>query len=296
MPPSRPHKKCQRKPIGRVRTLIVYGSCQAKELGRILQASPNVRSSYDVYVQWIGDQARLGGSWAEEIACADLVLRQDVPELKAFPPGHWDSARAPVFTFPFLSLAGLWPFDTQLGVADRVASMAQAAGRGTDIHYQDHLLGRMRGHIADFDERLAAYTTLSAPEYPKLAAYLARLDPCAYFMQKITELRRQDTAHGLGIGAAIASQIRQAPLFHTVTHPASPVLRRLAGELMGKAGLSLEAQSDLTDGFAQYQVPVHPMIARALGLLWAQDGRQWQFHSARVTFAQYYRHYIRTFG
>ncbi len=265
-------------------------------MGRILEASPAVREAFEVRVHWVGEQYAHAKDWEQEIADADLIFLQEVPELPSYPLRHWNQGRARFVRFPFLTMPGLWPFDTAKGGADPVATAIQASGRGREFHFQDQLLARMRRHIADPDERFEAYRTLCAPRYPKLAAYLARLDLRAYCAQSLARLARQDGAHGLGVGAAVAGLLAHVPLFHTVTHPAAPLLRRLAGELLGREGIALEPHAALEDGFGAYQVPVHPMLAEALGIAWAPPGRTWRFHTRWITFEAYYRGYIEVFG
>ncbi len=279
-----------------MKRLIVYGSCQVQEMGRILERSAAVRAEYDVRIHWIGEQFANTEAWAHEIAEADLVLLQDVPELVSYPLWHWNQSRARFIRFPYLTLPGLWPFDSMRGGVDAKALAMQAAGHGGGFQFQDRLLSRMRLYIADPDERFEAYRTLSAPRYPQVAAYLAKFEPASFFAQRAAALRRQDRHHELSIGGAILGQLAHSAVFHTPTHPTATILRRLTGELLGKAGIQLEPQSDLSDGFAHYQIPVHPAVARALGLTWAPDARLWRFHDRRVTFEEYYRQYIAVFG
>jgi hypothetical protein len=276
--------------------LIVYGGCQAHEIGRILDGSGNVAMHFEVLVHRVADQPTDSGAWANEAASADYLFVQDIPEATAYQQNCLNRSHARVIRYPFLSLPGLWPFDSAKGVVDPVATALQKTGIGVGFFFQDALMARLRRHIPDPDERFEAYRTLSAPRHPAIAAYFARLDLPAYFAQSLAKLRGQDAAFDLGVGGAIESQIRQLPLFHTVTHPAAALLRRLAGELMGKIGLSLEPQSDVSDGFAAFQVPVHPLVARATGITWAPAGRGWAFHTTQLTFEQYYRQYIAKFG
>jgi hypothetical protein len=264
--------------------LIVYGGCQAHEIGRILEGSASVAARCEVLVHRVAGQPTDAGAWPDQAATAEYVFVQDIPEAAAYQQRCLARSPARVIRYPFLTLPGLWPFDSAKGVVDPVATALQKTGTG---------VGR---HIPDPDERFEVYRTLSAPRHPAVAAYLARLDLRAYFAQSLAKLRRQDAEFELGVGAAIESQIRLIPLFHTVTHPAAGLLRRLAGELMAKIGVSLEAQSDVSDGLAAFQVPVHPLVARAAGIAWAQQGRGWAFHTTQLTFEQYYRQYIAKFG
>ena len=97
-------------------------------MSRILERSPAVRAQYDVTVHWVGEQFSKTEAWAHEIAEADLVFLQDVPELVSYPLWHWNQSRARFIRFPYLTLPGLWPFDSMRGGVD--AKAAGVAGGG----------------------------------------------------------------------------------------------------------------------------------------------------------------------
>ncbi len=282
--------------MGEIRRLVVYGSCQAQQLAAIFRDSPNVRAAFDIALQWVGDQAHEGPSWAAEIAQADVVLVQDVPELSCFPEGYWTQGRAKIVTYPFLTLSALWPFDTAHGEFDPAWRALQARGEGLAFRFQDKLLARMRDSIPDKEARFEAYRTLSCAKDPEIAAYLAALDPKTHLARCLDSLRRKDETHGLAIGHAIAAQNHLARMFHSVAHPTAAVLRRMGGELLSKLDVYLEPQSSLEDGFLPLQVPVHPLVAQALTLDWALKQRTWNVQGQPLTFEQYYRNYIETFG
>jgi hypothetical protein len=276
--------------------LILYGSCQVQQLARIFAASAEVRARFDVRVHWVGDQARLGHEWAKEIAEADVLMVQDVPERSAFDHGYWEQARGQVVTFPFLTLSALWPFDTAHGEADPVVAAAHAAGRGLKFQFQDKLLGQLRIHVPDKEARYVAYRSLSSRASEEIDRMIGSLDPPAHLARNCAALHRRDAAHGLSIGETIGSLCRSMPVFHSVSHPTLPIMHRLAGELLGKVGVSLEPDLVLSDGFAPLQVPVHPIVAHLLGLGWALERTHWNIHGDSLSFEQYYRHYIDVFG
>jgi hypothetical protein len=72
-----------------MKRLIVYGSCQAQQLAAMFRHSPSVSAAFDIGLHWVGDQAAEGPSWGAEIAQADVLLVQDVPERASFPQGYW---------------------------------------------------------------------------------------------------------------------------------------------------------------------------------------------------------------
>ena len=48
--------------------------------------------------------------------------------------------------------------------------------------------------------------------------------------------------------------------------------------------------------FNRLQVPVHPMVARILGVVWADENTRYRWGAEQVTWESYVRSYIRHYG
>jgi hypothetical protein len=259
--------------------LIVYGNCQSLAIFKILHRLPAVAERWTLVrhdVTATGDV--LAGDLAQFDSC-DILLQQDVSDWHRHPRVHWLAPQTRAIRFPFCRFAALWPFDGHQN--GRGLGFSQGEGE-RKFAYQDHLLGRLRTEISDSEERFHRYIALDIPDIPDIARY-AELEAA--------RLLREDTSLGFGLGRWILDNYREVRLFHTITHPARPLVRQMAMEVLARLGIEAGPIDDyVLDFFANVQVPLHPKVIAALGLRWAGADDTYSFPTQeRLTFEAYVR-------
>jgi hypothetical protein len=265
--------------------VVIVGNCQAEALAQALRRGlgfDRLRVKY--HFMWLSplylDEAR------RDLESCDLVLMQHIDECENYPLRAEIPARTEIVAFPCLRLAALWPFDSYNGPQDHVAIAAEGEDRA--FPYLDWRLAKLRESEPDPEARFAAYATLAGADL-KLVNRMAGFET-----RRLAALDREFDAD---IGAYIEAHGRRRRLFHTTTHPGPILMRKLRDWTLRRLGrarpLALDRQLDLLN---EWQIPVHPEVARALGANWADAETRYHGPGGFTTWERYVRAYIRRYG
>ena len=270
--------------VSRPRHIAVIGNCQAQVIARALRdrLSPNTAVSY-FFVDAAPHDTE---SARRELTACDVALVQDIRNFEDSPLREFIPDRAAIVRFPVLRFASLWPFDSLNGLLDKGAQTL--AGPDQDDLYFDGLLGRLRRDIPNKDERFAAYRDLRVDGLFKVARVHAIEE---------RRLTRIDEDFDAGIGALILAEFRNRRLFHTTNRPTGELLAMLLEALLRRLGVAARAASaeDL-ELLGYFQTPVHPLVARDLGVAWVDSTTRYRSGGHSTTWEQFARDYIARYG
>ena len=273
--------------------LIVFGNCQAGPLAAVLRRLPGIGSRFQITAVSSFDMAQnRPARFLEAIDMAGVVLLLGQRETAAALPAWLTGVlppRAGVVQFAAMDTGVLWPFHAR-DPRNR-PEPGHPFGR---YPYGDRLVielmaGGLTG-AALFDE----YWRRSTAEVSGLLPGLRRQDEA--------RLRARDAMLDVGIGDIVLDQMGVQPLFNTFNHPTGWLFRQLAGRLvdavcraLGLPGGADEVRTRLPnfDPLRHEQVPIHPAIARRLGLAWWQAGQTYRRPDGEMlNFRQYMRRYM----
>jgi hypothetical protein len=155
--------------------------------------------------------------------------------------------------------------------------------------YHDRLLAQLREETPDPELRLARYASLQVDLVP---------NPVRLHQFEMRRLAAMDRRFDIGIGQYVVENFQHRRLFHTASHPTGDLFARLLDRLAGMLELSPRRWPvRLVDHyFSSLQVPVHPMVARMLGVVWADENTRYRWAAEQVTWESYIRSYIRHYG
>jgi polysaccharide biosynthesis acetyltransferase WcbI-like protein len=268
-----------------MRNLVVIGNCQAEMVTAGLRHPAfegRLEATYH-FVELPECRRQVGRL---ELAECDTVLVQDIGNFDDYPLRAAIPERAEIVTFPCLRLASPWPFDSQNGPGDAHARACEA--QPPVFSHFDGLLGRLRGEIADGEERFQAYRSLA-------------LDGLVNFrrMHQFEErrLRGLDSRFDSTIGQFMLDNFRTSRLLCATGQPKPALYRLLLQWLLSRLGIAGDYPDDgFLDAADGDEVPVHPAVAQALGVSWADEGATYRFHGAPIRWEGYVRRYIEHFG
>ena len=275
------------------RTVIVYGNCQAPYVAQMLSALDDLNDDYRfVYAPNHGLPGEDAAPAVPDIDLRDvaLVLMQyeehDNPAFVALAARL--PAGLPTVTFPSMLMNSFWPFECP-------------EPRGTPdpaYPWKRYPCGDMIGlKIAESGIAgplaVAAYLDLSVRKMPNLAVRLQR---------DIDRLYRYDRCCDVRIAEWVESNFRHQHLFWTSGHLAEvgvmELARRIAGAVrpvLGGTAQQADACLARTTGFqgmGGLQLPIHPVVAQALGLSFWQSDLTYRWYTQDWTFYEYIERYI----
>ncbi|HEX2152017.1 MAG TPA: WcbI family polysaccharide biosynthesis putative acetyltransferase, partial [Stellaceae bacterium] len=155
--------------------------------------------------------------------------------------------------------------------------------------YLDGLLGRLRREIPDREARFNAYRSLDVPgivNYRRLHEL------------EVRRLAGMDKKFGFAIGAFILENFQTRRIFHTTVRPNWQVFNLLMQSVAKSVGVTAPISLDETydSTLRNPQIPVHPKVARDLGVRWADEGTRYLNRGLEMTWERYIRLYIEHYG
>jgi hypothetical protein len=180
----------------------------------------------------------------------------------------------------------LWPFDHYNGPGDKEAY--EREWPNLTFLYLDGLLARLRKEIPDREERLSAYRSLAVggvTNYVRLHDFEER------------RLLAMDKQFGFTIGKFILDNFQRRRLFYTTNHPNGQIISMLLHYLLRHLGTDRgPRQVANLDHLKRLQIPVHPKVAKALGVRWAGEKTKYLYGGEQITWETYTRRYIDHYG
>jgi len=269
----------------RTRVLIV-GNCQAQTIHEALVRSGEFADRLDIKYHFVVLQQNLHEFGKHEVENSDILLVQEIRDWEHYPLKDHIQADSRIIKFPLLHFASLWPFDHYNGPGDKEAYEREWPNLA--FLYHDGLLARLRKEIPDRAERLLAYRTLSVDgiiNFARLHDFETR------------RLRTMDQQFGCDIGRFILENFRRTKLFYTTNHPNGQIIGMLMQYLLRQLGMDRGYRPNSSlDHLRRLQIPVHPKVAQALGVTWANERTKYLYSGEEITWETYIRRYIDHYG
>ena len=269
------------------RKLVIIGNCQSETLRQGFARIEPLNRMFDVKYHFIQLPKNLHEFAARDLETCDIVLIQDIRLWDEFPLRDRMRPGADAVRFPLVRFASPWPFDAWNGPGDKEAHDREAPN--LTFPYLDGLLGRLRREIPDREERFEAYRSL---ELPGIVNY-RRLHEL-----EIRRLGGMDRKFEFAIGAFILENFQTRRIFHTTVRPNWQVFSLLMQSVAKSVGVTAPIALDETydTSLRNPQIPVHPKVARDLGVRWADEGTRYLIRGLDVTWESYIRSYIEHYG
>jgi hypothetical protein len=266
--------------------VIIIGNCQAQTVYEALVRTRAFNTRVDAKYHFVGLQQNLHELARNELANCEILLVQDINDWENYPLRSEIREGLPIVQFPLLHFASLWPFDHYNGPGDREAYEREAPN--LTFLYLDGLLARLRREIPDREQRLLAYRSLSIEgvvNYVRLHDFEKR------------RLTAMDKQFGIDIGQFVLDNFQRKRLFYTTNHPNGQILAMLLRHLLRYLGIDATYRPITSlDHLSRLQVPVHPQVAKTLGVKWAGEGTKYLYGGERITWETYVRRYIEHYG
>jgi hypothetical protein len=272
--------------------IVMIGNCQTETLRQGFARADVLNEFFDVKYHFIYlPEKHLREFAAKDIETCDILLVQDNRMWDEFPLRDCVRPGADVRKFPLIRFASLWPFDAWNGPGDRQAHDQEAPN--LTFPYLDGLLGRLRQAIPDKDARFEAYRSLTLPgSLPGVINY-RRLHQIEH--RRLAEMDKQ---FGVSIGSFILENFQNRRIFHTTVQPNWEVfslLMKFVAKLVG-ASEPVSLTKSIDAGLRNPQVPIHPKVARDLGVKWVDENTRYLDHGREITWERYIRSYIDHYG
>jgi hypothetical protein len=267
-------------------TIGFVGNCQAEVLRNAFHRAASgqgVRSFYHFF-----DVPEVSRERARaDIAACDILLMQDIQDVESYPLHDSVRAGTRIVPFPFLRFASPWPYDDFNGPRDAAARARDDPALHTTIYY-DGVLGRLRRLTPEPEARFEVYASGRAA---------GMIDPARVHDFETRRLEALDGRFGFGIGRAILDGFRDAQLFYTVNRPNGALLARVLDDIVKRLGFDWPAaKGEDLDELRSIQTPVHPHVARGLGITWAGETRLYEARGRRFNWEGWVRDYIARYG
>ncbi len=266
--------------------LIIVGNCHAAMIREGFQGIPALRRYFRARYYEMKLPEHFHEEARRDLQNCDLVVVQDIGDWEDCPMRGWVSGRAETIMFPCIRLASLWPFDHCNGPTD-IHAFERSAPNFT-FPYLDGLLARLRTEIPDPERRFQAYRSLN---FGGIVNYVRAHQ---------FETRRMlalDKKYDCEIGQFILDRFQSEQLFYTTNRPNRRIFELLMANIMRSLGITGDIPPlAVLDQFRVLQVPVHPTVADALGVLWATPQRRYCFRQVELTWEEYVRRYIDLYG
>lgn len=250
---------------------LLHGNCQGEVLAALLSASLEFTSAYEVeFVVNFTQQPVRPGS----LARCGLYLHQHLGPLWGELSTKSLVARLPAgcktICFPAMFFTGYWPF------------WSNRAGFDFADSFLDDLIDRGLGR----DECLHLATRADVTRLFDLSALLE---------ESFARERDKESLCDLPYVSYIEENFRDRQLFRTINHPGRELMLRMADAvlaLLGMSGLPQAFREICPELYGDFELPMHPGVARFHGLAFAGEDRRYNIHGTALTYAEYAARYL----
>ena len=266
------------------RTVVLIGNCIAEGV-QVGLSSARTASSPRFVCLPLHLRPMNSPESLREIASADHVFAQQLGAM------DWDLLRktmkpgAVEVQLPDLVFRSPWPFDGESGFSDPAVALKPNAR----IRHQDGTLGRLRSIEPNKAKRLRLYCNLDFE-------WAGMIDRVIETQNRF--LLRLDEVTETGIGKFILDSNVSTQLFYNSTHPSAIVFEFLCKYVWDALSLATPTPTFTgIDSWREWSVPIHPLVARKLGLLWAEENTRYQYGMlGNPTWKEWVEAYIEEFG
>jgi len=266
-------------------TVVLIGNCIAEGMEVGLSSAKVARSKF----RFVAIPLHLRS--LEDRDCLDLIAKASHVFVQQLGGLDWPlikstmAANGKLFSFPSLVQWNLWPFDSSNGYADEIA---QALPEGRIRHF-DGALARLRKIEPDKKKRIARYRDLDFD-------WASKVDIVAETQRRFhADIDGNSDSH---LGRFIERSYKDRQLFYNATHPSEIIFQELCA--YGWSKLELPGTPPTftgTDGWKDWSVPVHPAIARRLGVVWAHEATRYRYCTlGDITWQDWVEAYVETYG
>ncbi|WP_417582449.1 WcbI family polysaccharide biosynthesis putative acetyltransferase [Nitrincola sp.] len=276
--------------------IIIYGNCQTVPLAMQLAAADTVAPENRAYVCVLNHA--LPGKLialpsAEQLSRCILYLEQYDSAVSALPVRDMLRQKiprnCPRLVFPTFMMFCFWPFEC----TDPRNAPEPNFPWGRYPH-GDSLALELVSRGLKGEEAINTYMDISLQRMPDLQLSLQR---------DIARIARHDQASDVHIGDYVIANFRRKHLFLTTGHVCNDALHELGRRLYQKVspilGSILEEGLDRIEkaiatytGMSSFQMPIHPYIARELGLEFYDEQLQFNWFGNAWSFQQFIGRYI----
>ncbi len=250
---------------------LIHANCQGEPLAALLRAHPGFAA------RW---RCRVALNYAREpvpqeaLASCSLFLYQHLGpgwgELSSAALLARLNSAAARLAIPNMFFKGCWPLWTS----------------DPAFNYSDMLLDTLLQRGLSGEEILHLFL---------------RTDPARYFdldalaEASLTRERAKEACSDITYVDAILARWQEEQLFFTVNHPRKTLLRLAADGICTALGLGPlpDAAADaVPEALDEFELPVHPAVARRFSLAWAGPDRLWNVYGRKMAFAEYAALYV----
>jgi hypothetical protein len=276
-----------------LKTLIVYGNCQAEAVATILRTDPVTKDCFHVLYLRSFDHPSDGQDDLRPAEVGDCVLLWEQHDPQPFPYRELLPASCLNVRFPAIDFNLLWPFNCP-NPYDEPEPPIFPFGR---FPYGDRI-------IIDAIDRQMPPEEIISYHLSGWARYGMDLD--RLFQIESARLVARDTHCDVKMSDFVLERFRKERLFWTSNHPTKALLRELIHRLralsIAHEPLLDALDLDVTIGWFMHpeaplgivSVPVHPNIAEHFGLEWYDaDKRHQGFGGASYASIEYFEAMVR---
>lgn len=268
-----------------MRTVVIYGNCQAAALASILNADPSMTTRYRVcYFASFDDRVSAPVNVRiEELEAAAFSFEQydptPLPHRDRFPPD------CITVTFPSIDCNLLWPLTT----ANTYNDEPSEAFPWGHFPYGDRVIIECVRRGLNVSEVLQCYQSESRAQLPNLERF-----------EKLERARllARDKKCDIELTEFIMSNYRNERLFWSVNHPTMRPLRemchRLNAVIRGREPNYGDTIDETIDALppqgplALIRVPVHPLVAEHFGLTWCSPDDVYGIGDSQLSYDAYF--------
>lgn len=270
--------------------LIFFGNCQAEVMAGHLKAFyPPLSDAYEiVYVPSYSKPGVTDNTLPspEELASCAFLIEQRTPHVRF--PEYARISNARIVTFPSLDLNVLWPLH---------APEPRNAPRPSLPHgpnpYGDRIINKIVKEGLSGEKGWAAYVSQSE-------AAISNVSRLLEIERQRWELMERDLS--VTMSDVIFGTFTERRIYSTYNHPSIGIISELATRILVRAGLVDGASEDeirsrmnalfVAPFGEELQAPVHPKVARELGLSWWTQDLIYNWHGKRLKYETFIRRQI----